>query len=219
MTVPRGFLSRSQVRDLDRRASAEFGIPGLTLMENAGRGAAATLLALGIHGPVLIVCGKGNNGGDGLVIARHLANWEIDVKVLIVAKPEDLSADAAANWRAVAKMQVPVLVDPDPVASLVAAELGRHEWVVDALFGTGLQGPVREPFARLIEAINAGPARVFAVDIPSGRDCDTGQSLGPTIRAEHTATFVAPKAGYANPAARQWTGVVHVIDIGTPVEA
>jgi NAD(P)H-hydrate epimerase len=152
-------------------------------------------------------------------MARHLANWEIDVKVLLVAKPEDLSADAAANWRAVERMQIPALVDPNPQSSLVAAELGRHEWVVDALFGTGLQGAVREPLVGLIEAINAGPARVFAVDIPSGLDCDTGQPLGPAIRAEHTATFVAPKAGYANPAARQWTGVVHVVDIGTAVEA
>jgi NAD(P)H-hydrate epimerase len=214
--VRNGFLSRDQVRELDRRASAEYGVPGLTLMENAGRGAAATLLALGVHGPVLIVCGKGNNGGDGLVMARHLAQWEVEVKVLLIAGTDELSGDAAANWRAVERMKLPVLVDRNPDDALLAAELGRHEWVVDALFGTGLQGPVRSPFDRLIEAINASPARVFAVDIPSGLDCDTGEPLGTTVRAEHTATFVAPKLGYANVGSRAWTGRVHVLDIGVP---
>jgi NAD(P)H-hydrate epimerase len=215
-SVQNGFLSRAQVRELDRRASADYGVPGLTLMENAGRGAAATLLGLGVHGPVLIVCGKGNNGGDGLVMARHLAQWEVDVKVLLVAGIDELSVDAAANWQAVEKMRLPVLADANPDDAVFAVELARHEWVVDALFGTGLQGPVRAPFDRLIGAINAGPARVFAVDIPSGLDCDTGAPLGATVRAEHTATFVGPKAGYANPAARAWTGLVHVVDIGVP---
>src|SRR5687768_7559313 len=94
-------LSRQQVRDLDRRAIEDYGIPALTLMENAGRGAARLLLALGVHGPVAIVCGKGNNGGDGLVMARHLANAEIDVQVLLCCSVESLSPEAATNWRAV----------------------------------------------------------------------------------------------------------------------
>jgi len=87
---------------------------------------------------------------------------------------------------------------------------------VDALFGTGLTGAVRPPFDQVIPAINPGPARVLAIDLPSGLDCDTGLPLGPTVRAQHTATFVAEKKGFTEPAAREWLGQVHVIDIGAP---
>jgi len=95
-------------------------------------------------------------------------------------------------------------------------ELAGAEWVVDALFGTGLKGPVRPPYDQVISAINDSLARVLAVDIPSGLDCDTGEPLGPAVRAHHTVTFVAPKAGFANPESRHWTGEVHVADIGAP---
>jgi NAD(P)H-hydrate epimerase len=188
------------------------------LMENAGRGAAATLLALGVHGPVVIACGKGNNGGDGLVMARCLADWEADVKVLLFAEAAELSGEAAANWRVVERMGIARVVQAPARFSeaKLNEELGRAEWVVDALFGTGLQGAVRPPFDRIIAAINASPARVFAVDIPSGLDCDTGEAPGPAIRARHTAALIAPKRGYANPAAAAWTGKVHVVDIGAP---
>jgi NAD(P)H-hydrate epimerase len=90
------------------------------------------------------------------------------------------------------------------------------EWVVDALFGTGLTGPLRSPFDQIVEAINTAPARVLAVDIPSGLDCDTGQPLGPTVRAHQTATMAALKKGFAEPAARTWLGAVHLVDIGVP---
>jgi NAD(P)H-hydrate epimerase len=98
----------------------------------------------------------------------------------------------------------------------VARELSAAEWIVDALFGTGLTGPPRAPFDQIIAAINTTSARVLAVDIPSGLDCDTGQPLGAVVRAEHTATFVALKKGFVNPAAQQWLGKVHVVDIGIP---
>src|SRR5262249_10549255 len=98
------------------------------------------------------------------------------------------------------------------------AELAAAEWVVDALFGTGLTGAVRPPLGQVIAAINASPAKVFAVDIPSGLDCDSGNPLGQTIKAHHTATFVALKAGFLNPDSRAWLGQVHVIDIGAARE-
>jgi NAD(P)H-hydrate epimerase len=212
------FLSREQVRAIDRRAMEEFGVPGVVLMENAGRGAADVLRSLGISGPVVICCGKGNNGGDGFVIARHLDNAGVPVRVLLFSRPEDLSGDAAVNYYIIAKAGVRILVYAD--ASLdenaLRAEFVSAAWVVDALFGTGLAGPVRAPFDRVIAAINAGPARVLAVDIPSGLDCDTGQPLGTMVRAEHTVTFVAPKKGFAEPAAQPWLGQVHVVDIGAP---
>jgi NAD(P)H-hydrate epimerase len=185
-------------------------------MENAGRGAAHVLHALGIAGKVVICCGKGNNGGDGLVMARHLANWNHDIQALLFSRPEDLSPDAALQWNIVRRLNLPatILEDKTLDEAQLAAALAGADWIVDALFGTGPTGPVRQPFDRVINAINAAGKRVLAVDIPSGLDCDTGAPMGPAMRAEHTATFVAPKLGFQNPAAREFTGQVHVVDIG-----
>ena len=212
------FLTRAQLRELDRRAIDDFGVPGIVLMENAGRGAAEVLLRLGVRGRVVICCGKGNNGGDGFVIARHLANRSVPVQALLFCPPEELTGDAAINQRIVARLKLPLTVFAGAELALpaVARELAAAEWVVDALFGTGLRGAVRSPLDRVIEAINACPARVLAVDIPSGLDCDTGQPLGATVRAAHTATFAAWKVGFANPEARAWLGKVHLVDIGVP---
>jgi NAD(P)H-hydrate epimerase len=212
------FLTRQQVREVDRRAIEELGVPSIVLMENAGRGAAELLQKLGIHGPVAICCGKGNNGGDGFVIARHLHNVGVKVRVLLFAKPDELSGDAAMNCRVIDRLKIPLTVIEQPDAQQLARQFGAVEWIVDALFGTGLSGPVRSPFDAVIRAINSAGVRVFAVDIPSGLDCDTGQPLGETVRATYTATFVAPKQAYANPDSLQWTGQVHVLDIGVPPE-
>jgi NAD(P)H-hydrate epimerase len=213
-------LTRAQVRDLDRRAIEEFGIPGVVLMENAGRGAADVLLRLGVRGPVAVCCGKGNNGGDGFVIARHLAAHGIAVQVLLFCAPEDLKGDAAINHHIVTRMGLPLDVYAGTTIGLEAVEkrLAGAEWVVDALFGTGLSGPVRAPLDGVIAAVNRAPGKVLAVDIPSGLDCDTGEPLGPTVRAHHTVTFAALKVGFANPAARAWLGEVHVADIGIAPE-
>ena len=210
-----GFLTRAQVRAFDKHAIETLGIPSVVLMENAGRGVAQVLHVLGIRGPVVIACGKGNNGGDGLVIARHLANAGCDVSVLLFARPSELSPDAAIQWNVVQKMRLPAQIALQPLDEMtLATSFAKAEWIVDALFGTGLTGPVRSPFDRIITLINGSPARVLAVDIPSGLDADTGEPLGPTIRAEHTVTFVAPKLGFRNPAAAAFTGQVHVADIG-----
>ncbi len=212
------YLSRDQVRALDRRAMQVYGVPGPVLMENAGRGAAQLLHALGINGKVVICCGKGNNGGDGFVIARHLDNRRVPVKILLFAHPQELSGDAAIAYRIVAMSELPLTVfDRPPLdADGLSRELAGADWVVDALCGTGLQGPMRPPLDQAAGAMNASHARVLAVDLPSGLDCDTGQLLGPTVRAQHTATFVALKKGFANPAAASWLGQVHVVDIGAP---
>jgi NAD(P)H-hydrate epimerase len=211
-------LSRDAVRDLDRRAIEEFGLPGVVLMENAGRGAAELLRSLGIAGPVAICCGKGNNGGDGFVIARHLDNAGVAVRVLLFARPEDLGGDAAINYQIIARTGLPIRVfSGTPLdEAAVRADLAGADWIVDALFGTGLSGPLRAPFDRVVAQINGAGIRILAVDIPSGLDCDTGQPLGPTVRANHTATFVALKKGFLEETARQWLGEVHVVDIGAP---
>ncbi len=212
------YLSREEVRELDRRAIEEFGVPGVVLMENAGRGVAEVLVGLGCRGPVVICCGKGNNGGDGFVIARHLDNRSIPVRVLLFARPEDLTGDAAVNYQIIARSDLPVELYAGDFwdESALQGHLTKADWIVDALFGTGLTGSVRKPLDRVIAAINASRAHVLAVDIPSGLDCDTGQPLGPTVRAEHTVTFVAEKKGFANASAKEWIGQVHVVDIGAP---
>jgi NAD(P)H-hydrate epimerase len=212
------FLTREQVRQVDRRAIDELGIPGAVLMENAGRGAAELLVALGLRGRVVICCGKGNNGGDGFVMARHLANRGAGVRVLLFAPPNELTGDAALHFHGLPGLAVPVVgYARQPLDELaLRRELGSAEWIVDALFGTGLSGGLRTPFNQVVAAVNASGRRVLAVDIPSGLDCDTGRPLGPAVRASHTATFVALKKGFADPAAREWLGQVHVLDIGVP---
>jgi NAD(P)H-hydrate epimerase len=215
------YLSRDECRDLDRRAIEQFGVPGVVLMENAGRGTAELLQSLGIPGPVAVCCGKGNNGGDGFVVARHLDNAGVDVRSFLFARPEELAGDAAVMYRIMERSGLPltVLAGPDLDEVKCRAELSVFSWVVDALFGVGLQGPVRPPFDRVIAAINAGPARVLAVDLPSGLDADTGRPLGPTVRAHHTATVAALKKGFAAPEAREWLGEVHVVGMGAPRRA
>ena len=223
-------LTRAQVRELDRRAIEEFGVPGVVLMENAGRGAAEVLMRLRDEDDrVLIICGPGNNGGDGLVIARHLDLLGVPLKIWLAGMPAKLPPDAAANYNTLVRAKMdcfsfePSMDDhffnePPAVDRLLYDLMCAQQevWIVDALFGTGLSRPVVEPYDRIVTAINASGATVLAVDIPSGLDCDTGQPLGPCGRADHTATFVAPKAGFANPAAKEWLGEVHVVGIGAP---
>jgi NAD(P)H-hydrate epimerase len=208
------FLSRDEVRSLDRRASEEFGMPGLALMENAGRGAAELLLRLSVGGRVVICAGKGNNAGDGFVMARHLDNHHIDCHVVLLNRAHDLSGDAAVNFHVIDKAGLPIEVNVPFDEVSLQRTLANADWVVDALFGTGLTGPVRPPYDSAVALINQSAARVLAVDIPSGLDCDTGRPLGPTVKANHTATFVAPKKGF--PSAQEWLGEVHVLDIGAP---
>jgi NAD(P)H-hydrate epimerase len=195
-------LSRAEVRELDRRAIEEFGVPGVVLMENAGRGAAEVLMRLNPEKyETLIVCGAGNNGGDGFVMARHLDLHGVQVSVRLIGHPDKLSPDAALNYHIVERSRIDCAVWEPPTSDRPLYELqGSYDgWVVDALFGTGLTGAVREPYDRVIAAINKSGGGILAVDIPSGLDCDTGKPLGPCVRADHTVTFVAPKAGFANP--------------------
>ena len=213
------FFSRDEVREVDRRAIEEWGVPSVVLMENAGRGAADVLTAQQPEGLVLIGCGKGNNGGDGLVVARHLALRGIAVRVLLFASPDALSPDCRVNWQIVEKLALPRIVMPCPTDAWLSEQVLQAEWFVDGLFGTGLTGPVRSPLDAAISFLNACSIRKLALDLPSGLDADTGLPLGVTIRAERTVTFAAMKKGFANPASREWTGEIHIADIGVPLDA
>jgi NAD(P)H-hydrate epimerase len=210
-------LNRRQSREVDRRAVDEFGMNGLVLMENAGRGVADLLCGLGIAGPVLVCCGKGNNGGDGFVVARHLDLRGYAVRILLWARPGELRGDAAANFEIATRAGLPIDVfAADHDAARLDRRLADAAWVVDALLGTGSQGAPRRPLDAAIRQLNDQGAAIVAVDLPSGLDADTGAAAEPTIRARHTCTFVAAKPGFLVPGADQFTGQVHVVDIGVP---
>jgi NAD(P)H-hydrate epimerase len=208
-------MTRDEVRQYDAEAIAR-GVPGIVLMENAGRGVADWMMELGAGGPVAILCGKGNNAGDGFVIARQLQGRGCDVHLHLLFDPSVLSGDAAIAWKAVDKLPIPrTLFDGDEKA--LTASLAKCQWIVDAMLGTGMTGEVREPFRSAIRAVNASAGRgvrVMAVDLPSGLDCDTGIPSDPTVKAKFTCTFVAAKVGFANPLAANHLGEVRVADIG-----
>lgn len=215
--MPGPAFSREQSRRVDRLAIEQYGLTGLVLMENAGRGVADLLCRLGIAGPVVICCGKGNNAGDGFVVARHLDLRGHEVRVCLWATPAELAGDAAANYRVLTKTDVPIeIFGPSHDASRLAALLGDAAWIVDALLGTGARGEPRPPFDAVIDQLNASPSPKLAIDLPSGLDCDTGRPAAHTIRATVTCTFVAPKLGFTVPEAFPHLGSLHVLDIGTP---
>jgi NAD(P)H-hydrate epimerase len=212
-------LTRAEVRDLDRRAVEQFGMNSLVLMENAGRGATDVLCSLGIDGPVVICCGKGNNAGDGFVVARHLELRGFEVRVLAWSTPEQLTPDAAANAKILQKLGIAIAwlsnAETDPTAAQTLADACRGAaWIVDALLGTGATGSPRSPLDGVIRTLNDSGVPIFALDVPSGLDCDTGEPAAPTIRARHTCTFAAIKPGLILPAAAEFVGRLHVADIG-----
>lgn len=212
-------ITRAQVREIDRVAVERYGIPGIVLMENASRGVAdraVTMLGTGTKSAV-VICGSGNNGGDGFAVARHLHIRYIQTAIVLTRPPERYRGDAATNLRIVQAMGMAILdASVDPLR--VLDRLKPHDLVVDALLGTGLEREVRPPLVGIIEWMNNQKAPVLAVDVPSGLDCDTGNPLGIAVRAVETVTFVMRKQGFLVPGAERYTGKVHVVDIGVPRE-
>ncbi len=210
-------LSREEVRTIDARAIETGGIPGVVLMENAGSAAARWLVELGVRGPVAVCCGKGNNGGDGFVMARHLDAWGVAVHVLLACEPTDVSGDALINLRILEQASFPI-TRWNPVSANAGCDqlIRTADWIIDGLLGTGLRGEVREPMRSAIDALNRSPAKKYAIDIPSGLDADTGRPLGAAVCASCTATFVSTKLAFTNPDAAMYTGTVRVFDIGIP---
>ena len=223
-------LTREQVRAVDLQAIGDYSLPGIVLMENAGRNAAHLLHALASAATfpapwrVTIACGRGNNGGDGFVMARHLENLGAEIKILLASDPAAYRGDAAINHAVAVRAGIAINpLESAPVSEWSAA-LAGSDWIVDALLGTGSSGAPRGAVATAIRAINLArhphghspPRKIFAVDIPSGLDCDTGLAAGECLRADVTATFVARKIGFDAPGAAAFTGAVHVLDIGVP---
>ena len=214
-------LTRQQSREVDRVAIEEYGISGLVLMENAGRGCVDLLERLGIDGPLAILCGKGNNGGDGFVIARHLWIRGYHPRVLLVPKPEELTGDAAANFQILRHAHANMIELADeggPAALPEALDYASEgcDWLIDCLLGTGATGAPRPPYDTIIDWMNSERLKRLAVDVPSGLDCDTGAASATTVKATATATFVTPKVGYEKSTAQKFLGELHVVDIGIP---
>ncbi len=214
-------LTRQQTRDIDRFAIEQLGVPGVVLMENAGRLCADAVCEF-LHGPagrsVAICTGAGNNGGDGFVMARHLAMRSAKVAVFMISPSDKLTGEAEVNYRIAGNLGLDLReIGPDDLAGL-AAELGSFDVIVDAVGGTGIRGALGGAQAVAVEQINAAETPVIAIDIPTGLDCDTGLAEGPVVRAAMTITMLARKRGFDSPESVEYTGEVRVVDIGIPAE-
>jgi hydroxyethylthiazole kinase-like uncharacterized protein yjeF len=204
-------LDAPQMRAVDRWAIEQRGIPSLDLMERAGEGVARAVEQLAYDGPLAVVCGKGNNGGDGLVVARLLRRAAREVGVVCLAGAEELSPDARANLERLPGERPLELHEPAARQAIVRAEV-----IVDALLGTGFEGEPRGAAAEAIEAVNAAPGRVVSVDVPSGVDASTGVVAGAAVQADLTVTFHVAKPGLWIRPGKGHAGDVTTIDIGIP---
>ncbi|MCE1245246.1 MAG: NAD(P)H-hydrate dehydratase [Firmicutes bacterium] len=214
-------VTGSQMADIDKHTIEEIGIPGSVLMENAARAFCRTFVehsSLTPDSEVMILCGSGNNGGDGLCIARILAGWGYKVHPLLVGRVQSLKSDALLNFNILKKTgPEPIIIQEEPDLNIIPSVLSGCEWVVDALFGTGLTRPIVGIGAKVLKLINEGKTRVAAVDIPSGINSDNGQILGDAAEAELTVTFGLPKWGHFLFPGAGYRGKLVVADIGFPV--
>jgi len=214
--------TRDEIRAFDRYAIEALGVPGIVLMENAGRQiaeAARAMLAGRAKPRVVVLAGPGNNGGDGFVVARHLAIAGIRPEVALLAPREKIVGDVDTNLRVLEAMGFQVRVLAGKVEAMLGElrpMLAEADLVVDGMLGTGTRGEIREPYASAIGAVNDARRPVLAIDIPSGLDPDTGKPLGPTVRAAKTVTLAAIKISFRRAGAEEYTGEVAVADIGVP---
>jgi NAD(P)H-hydrate epimerase len=207
-------ISVAEAQAFDQRAQEELKIPSIILMENAGRSVAEEAIKFvgAKKARVAVICGVGNNGGDGLVAARHLINHDDKVLVYIVGDIRKLKADPKTNLNILMKMGIiieqwkPRLSAADFLSKIINADL-----IVDAIFGIGLKSSIKEPFLEMINYLNRLNLPILAVDVPSGLSADTGEVMGAAIKADLTVTFVAPKKGFAK--SKAFTGKIIVRDI------
>lgn len=216
------YITRQQMKELDRKAIEEYHIPALILMENAGRAVADEVLKM-LDNPetseVSILCGRGNNGGDGLVVARHLFNQGVKVKVFYLGNiKESLNkGEAGINLNIVLKMKIPleeVTITRHNLKSIIYNL--KSSLIIDAIFGIGLERPIEGQLKELIDRINTLQIPIVAVDMPSGLDADKGIPLGTAIRATKTVTFGMAKTGFVKESAKDYLGELIVVDISIP---
>ena len=211
-------FSVRQIQNLDKTAIHRIGIPSLVLMENAGKAVAAEVKKY-IRGrknlKVCVVCGLGNNAGDGFVAARHLLEAGVDTAVYLIGKGRQLKHDAAANYQILRKLKYAVK-EIRTARELPLRDIAGTDVVVDAIFGVGLNREVLEPFRSVIGLINSHAKKVIAVDIPSGLNGTTGKVHGISVRANATVTFSCMKKGLLQNEGPKYAGKVIVADIGIP---
>jgi NAD(P)H-hydrate epimerase len=211
-------VTASQMRRIDQQTIEDIGIPGMVLMEHAGSAIVRTIQSQFPNcRRIGIVVGKGNNGGDGLVIARQLSHVGQSVQIFLVSPPDRFTGDALTNLQIVQNLKLPIEhVCSETALEAMEGKIAACELIVDAIFGTGLRGGVRGDIAAVIERINAIQRPVIAIDLPSGLDADTGQVEGACIRADYTVTIGLPKRGLLLHPGAELTGQLEVADIGFP---
>ncbi len=217
-------VTAAQMQRIDRLSTEKYGVPSLTLMENAGRGVVEFLSER--FGPlyahrIAIFCGKGNNGGDGLVVARLLREKKLEPRVALFAEPSQMKGDAAVNYRRLAAFAAPRVVTDSEAWGRLKTEWADSTLLVDALFGTGLTKPLEGFYRDVVRGLNTSfpKAHVVALDLPSGLAADRGELLGDCARADASVTFTAPKHAHVFPPACEYVGEWVVKQIGTPPEA
>ncbi len=213
-------VKANEMQEMDRKTIHELGIPGIVLMENAGRGASRAFLEHFLPPPeakVLIVCGRGNNGGDGYVVARYLAGAGLRPTVLILSSMEKISGDAAINLKIIRSMGIEIFeIQDESKWNEQKTRLAHSHYIVDAILGTGLNSPVRGFYGKVIDQINESGKALMAIDIPSGLNADNGRVMGKAIRANLTVTFGFPKVGQVVYPGVELVGRLVRIDISIP---
>jgi NAD(P)H-hydrate epimerase len=209
-------LTAKAVQAIDRKARDKFGISTLLLMENAGSAVAREVFKLYRPGMELAVfCGKGNNGGDGLVAARHLMSRKIKPDIFLACSFSRLVNEAKNNLDILLKLKAKIIRLSE--RSLKKIKISKYHLLVDALLGVGVSGELRGIYPKLIELINSSRARIISVDVPSGLDATTGKVLGGCVKADKTVTFIAPKRGMLMGDGPKYCGKVIVEDLGIPL--
>ncbi|MEW6557546.1 MAG: NAD(P)H-hydrate epimerase [Elusimicrobiota bacterium] len=202
-------VSASAIKNFDKLAVKKFLVPSIVLMENAGKNVAEIILEKFQPRSVAVFCGGGNNGGDGFVVARHLYNKNVKVKVFIAQCKNKYTGAALTNLKIIEKLKIPVLK-----FNTHSPKITNTDLIVDALLGTGTKGEVRGIYKKIIDKINSTKKPVVSVDIPSGIDADTGKVLGSAVKSNATITMAAIKKGLLINAGKEYSGKIFVVDIG-----
>ena len=215
-------VSVDEMQRIDRLATQKYGIPEIVLMENAGLRVTEIALQMlsRLDGKkVEIFCGRGNNGGDGFVVARHLINRGLDVDIYLMGELNAVKSSALTNLQILLKMGkgVEEITDKD-ILTRIEKKLKSTHLIIDALFGTGIKGQIKDPEKTLIQLLNKSRKPILSVDIPSGLSADSGEVLGGAIKATKTVTFALAKKGFFQGQGPDYTGELIVADIGIPLQ-
>jgi ADP-dependent NAD(P)H-hydrate dehydratase / NAD(P)H-hydrate epimerase len=210
-------VTADEMRDIDRKTIEEYGVPGVVLMERAGLAVASRIKEIFGRKRVLVICGSGNNGGDGFVVARNLNKEGWDVKVFLTSMPENLKGDALIQYKTAAKSGV-AISRVEELLTHHSSLITRHSIFVDALLGTGLSKNIAGTLSEIIRVVNNVNVPIVSIDIPSGISSDNGQIMGQAVRADYTITFGLPKRGHLLYPGAEYTGKLFIEDIGFPEE-